>query len=463
LYNIKDFQIDIFYFAQNYFGIGRGDFVLNSVGHQKDGSSVENRAKAICFVMWLVPFAMSAFSQRRYLAPSSVFISYVAVHFGSYSAAVVIALAIMLFLNSFNNRLIKKIFWAGICLDCLAATFALIHTGTKSVYYARRAIAGEDSFMYRALFWLPLFETFNVTPGLNVLKWTEYILSPVIASGVFSGSLEFLMKFERPPKNRGDYIKALRRTLCENWKILSCAALLVAFIAFARFRENPRPASLDPLKSEDISSLLGIEYRTMPNSESTVTALGLIEMGRHGEATELLRRAVASGDSTAAVTLAEIYERGDMAEGDAATVKSFLLQGARQGNLEALLGLTDWLQYKEKTELLKLAVDAGDRRIDSLLLLGRYYMVGWELTDTSNYLKSARYYQIAAEEGNEEGAWQTAGFYYRGYMADADLDKAEYWANRAKQSADPRSLHDAQANLLLERIREKRDKKQRKR
>ncbi|MDR1579362.1 MAG: hypothetical protein LBS35_03315 [Synergistaceae bacterium] len=63
------------------------------------------------------------------------------------------------------------------------------------------------------------------------------------------------------------------------------------------------------------------------------------------------------------------------------------------------------------------------------------------------------------EEGNIEGAWQMAGFHYRGYMMERDLDKAEYWISRTKEMKNIyNNFYHEQADLLLERIKKRKNK-----
>jgi TPR repeat protein len=389
--------------------------------------------------LWLLQFAVSAFSERQYLAPSSGIITFIA-GYSTAGAAAVVAALIALFFKSLNNKYLDRLFWLMLTLDCLASALIAISQDSRVQYgYARYAIAGEERTVYRALFWLPLFSAFKISPSYNALMWTEKIFSKIVISAIGSASLGFVVQFPRPEKT----------SLRENWKMLTLVGLFAACLIFAGFKAYPRAE--DAPEQDWISELFEKEYRVMPNSEDTRAALVMIETGNYAQALESLHSASSSGDSSASVVLAELYLGGDIVEQDNAMARLIFLRGARAGNLKALAGFARLFWGKEREKLLEFAADAGDRSVYNMQLLGLYYMQG--IVMKCDYRKSAYYYRIAAEEGSAEGAWQTAGFLFRGYMTEPDLDEAAYWADRAKQSADPQSLYHRQANILLGRIK----------
>jgi TPR repeat protein len=162
--------------------------------------------------------------------------------------------------------------------------------------------------------------------------------------------------------------------------------------------------------------------------------------------------AVSSDDSTATVELGKLYEGSEFVKRDLSNSSVFFLKGARQGNLAALSGFARMYWGKEREKLMEFAIEKGDRHPYTTQLLGLYYMQG--LIIDADYLKSAYYYGIAAGEGSVEGAWQMAGFFYRGYMMERDLDKAAYWVGVVQRSDDGAraDFYREQAGLLLERI-----------
>jgi TPR repeat protein len=136
---------------------------------------------------------------------------------------------------------------------------------------------------------------------------------------------------------------------------------------------------------------------------------------------------------------------------DVARSAQSFLKGARRGNLAALSGFSRMYFGEESVELMEFSAQKGDRHQYNMRLLGLYYMQGKIVKP--DYLKSARYYMIVADEGSIERAWQATGFYYRGYLMERDLDKAEYWAGKVLQSSGTRNIfYREQAELLLERI-----------
>jgi hypothetical protein len=420
---------------------GRRAIFLNVAPSQKEHASSVKLAKRVCFALWLLQFVVSAFSQRQYLAPSSRIIAFIA-GYSTTGAVVVVALLIALFFKSPDNKFLDRIFWLMLALDCLAAALIAISQDNHVQYgYARYAIAGEDRTLYRALFWLPLFNAFKISPSYNVLMWTERIFSRIVVSTLGSASLGFVVQFHLPEKtsSRGDW---------KNWKILTVVGLSVVFFIFMGFKVYHR--AVDVPEQAWITELFGKEYEVVQNSEDTRAALAIIETGNYAQALELLRSASSSGDSSASVVLAELYLDGDIVERDDATAKLIFLRGARHGNLKALAGFACLFWGEGREKLLEFAAEKGDRSVYNMQLLGLYYMQG--IVIKCDYQKSAHYYRIAAEEGSAEGAWQTAGFLFRGYMMEPDLDEAAYWANRAKELADPQSLYHRQASILLERI-----------
>jgi len=412
-------------------------------------SWITARTKIIYFAVWLIPFVMSAFSDRRFFSLSGRFVHFIAEH-SIVGVAALLALVVFIFGKSLNNKSIKVFFWLVLLLDWLATLCMAVGMWSWVQYgYARSAIYGEEAVLYNALFWLPLFKIFGVTPSLNILMWTGKIFSQVISSSMSGVALQILREsYEPSTKEYADRNKLSAR---DSWTLFLFVGVPVILLIFIGNRVQSRTPGPD---SEKISALFGIEYSVVPDSADTTKARELLEAGDVESAVKLLRTAVSSGDSTAAVTLGEIYRRREFAERNEAAARLIFLQGAMKGNLKALSGFARLYYGSEREKLLEFAFERGDRDDYNMQTLGLCYMQGIVLT--ADYLKSAHYYQIAAEEGNIEGAWQTAGFYYRGYMMERDLDKAEYWIARTKAIPYHDNFYHIQADLLLERVKKKR-------
>jgi protein-S-isoprenylcysteine O-methyltransferase Ste14 len=140
-------------------------------------SWITARTKIIYFAVWLIPFVMSAFSDRRFFSLSGRFVHFIAEH-SIVGVAALLALVVFIFGKSLNNKSIKVFFWLVLLLDCLATLCMAVGMWSWVQYgYARSAIYGEEAVLYNALFWLPLFKIFGVTPSLSVLIWTGRIFS----------------------------------------------------------------------------------------------------------------------------------------------------------------------------------------------------------------------------------------------------------------------------------------------
>jgi hypothetical protein len=414
---------------------------LNTLADEKDMISSANRAKIACFAVWLIPFVISAFSGRRHLSPSSYFIHFIG-ECSAIGAAVVVTLVVIIFLKSLENKSPNSFFWLFLLLDSVAGAAIAIFFGEHVQYgYVRQAIAGEERSLYLALFWLPLFKIFGMIPDLRVLSWTDVFFSRVVLPPLAVIFGHILQNSPTPSKKPGSSRKSWVAALVF---ILLLAGFFVYSEFGSRFRAEKTP------KEEMLSSLSKIEYRTVPDTDDTRAALGLLESGDYAGASVLLESAIASGDSTAVAALAGIYEEGEPLGRDVAAANLLFLRGARAGNLEALSGFARTYWYDGKEELLELAADRGDRNVRNMCTLGLYYMQGH--VSLRDYLRSERYYRIAAEKGDTEAAWQMAGFRYRGYLMESDLDEAEYWIAQTKQRKDPRGFFHLQADLLLERI-----------
>ncbi|MDR1873430.1 MAG: sel1 repeat family protein [Synergistaceae bacterium] len=416
------------------------------------------RMKIGYYAVWFIPFTISMFSERQYLDPGSRFFRHIAGD-TTFGATVVFALVLLLAFKALDGKSPYRFFWYALGFNgLLTAIFVTIIQGNYIQYtYARYALFGEERILYRALFWLPLFKIFHVTPGLDVLLWTEKIFSqwtvPIIFPMVFSCEAQQRRASKKSESNGFSSRK--------HWKTLLFVGVLGAFfISYnsealrAFFTYNPRFGIDTTPMPEQTSSLYDydVEYRLTPDSEETAKAREMMEKGEYEAAIELLTSR-SSVDSTAAVALAKIYRDGKIVEEDADRASFLFLRGARKGNLEGLSGYAQSYRERDRVRLLEFAVEKGDRDAYTMQMLGLYHSQG--IITTGDYLKSAHFYQIAAEEGRLEGMWQTAGFLYRGYMMDEDLDRAMYWIGRIKQMGNPKDFYYQQAELLLKRIEKK--------
>jgi hypothetical protein len=421
-----------------------------AAGRGEPFHSAKGRAKFAWFVLWLVPFLISAFSERNFQSAGGAIIHNIGER-STLTAGIAVLLIILLFLKSFQSKYINNVFWILLVLDAGVAFFTSMESG--SFGYVRSAVAGEETGLYRALFWLPLFKLFKITPSLKTLIFTENIYIKGLLSSAVLTPIAFVIKF---PSSGDDETRGTRETARR--KIIMGILLLLFIIlifpwGFSRVYSG-RVRRLQKSEDSVVTGLYKLEYRIVPDSADTLRAKSMLMGDREG-AIDLLSEAFSRDDSTAAVALGELYENSEFFERDVSKSKAFFLRGAQRGNLAALSGFARVYWGDEREKLMEFAVEKGDRHSYTTQLLGLYYMQG-RVVD-ADYLKSAYYYGIAAEEGSIEGAWQMAGFFYRGYMMKRDLDKAAYWANAARHADGSRmNFYREQAGLLLIRIEKKR-------
>jgi hypothetical protein len=427
-----------------------------AAGLKKQEPTAPSREKTAFFAVWLAPFLLSAFSDRWFSTPACRAIHYIGEH-STIGAISIIAAIIVLFVKSKNNNFIGFFLWVALVADFGFAFFKYEH-----IWYgaARHAIAGEETTLYYSLFWLPVFEFFSFTPSLNVLSWTDRLFSSGVAGAFFSAAIRLIFPIEPKAKTPPFSEKWKSFISGESRKSLAMLGLFVICVAFVlfkgfveKFSNRAKPSA--EAENEFVSALYKLEYSFVPDSDETKRAREMSGAGQTEEAIQLLTEASRAGDSTADAALGEMFEDG-VVERDTARSAQFFLKGARRGNLAGLSGYSriyrGIYRGKDKVELMEFTVQKGDRHQYNMQILGLYYMQG--KTVKPDYLKSARYYMIAADEGSIEGAWQTAGFYYRGYLMERDLDKAEYWAGKVLRSSGTRNIfYRKQTELLLERIR----------
>jgi TPR repeat protein len=429
------------------------------------------KSKITYFALWFVPFCMSAFSDRMYPTASGRFIHFIGIN-SKATAVVFVVLAAVIFAKSLQHRLLNVILWLLLILDFLKVS--IFPTLTSSLYeFVSSAVAGEESTLYHAMFWSPVFALFKCTPSLNVLLWTERIFSKGIVQtfvpAVFGFIIgpNFFISAEYKEKNKINFKN--------HRKLLAAIFVVFIFVMFMVFKQGvglwPAKEGDEIAEQRELAKFHELGYSFVPDSEETKRAREMIKDGNKDGALRLLEAAESGGDSTASVILGDIYE----GNGYGVRANMSYKKGAERGNLAALSGLarTYWGK-KHSARLMELAAERGDRNRFNMRLLGQYYMQGVYLK--ADYQKSARYYKIAAEEGSIEGAWQTAGFLYRGYMSERDLGGAERWANEVKQMRGDRenphhengserwanelqramgsheNFYHEQAELLLERI-----------
>ena len=402
-----------------------------------------------CFASWFIPFLLSAFSDRSFSSPSGAMIHYVGQN-SLAAAAIISAAAIVVFAKSLSYRKISAALLILMFLDLLITAFDSIGS-SRGV--AGMAIEGEPAELYRAMFWLPLFKIFGYTPSLSsLIYWGEIsqkLLYMCIAPWL--GSLH-------KPGEKPAPLKGSRKLI-----VYICVVFMSAICSIFIYNLYKHFDRLVGLRGDDLGERAAMaefyerDYSVVPDSAETTEAKKMFDGGDHDGAVSLLKDAIKSGDGSAFVALAEIYENRDYEGYDFTTAHLLYRRGAANGNLHALSRFAREYagSLKERTRLMEFAAELGDRSEENMSYLGAMYQFDHIFGNKADYAKSAKFFKLAAEAGSISGAWQTAGFYYRDYMEMRDLDEAERWA--ATAAASQRNDHRAplfkeQAKLLLKRI-----------